>query len=565
MFGFGKKKPDVWDALYGPGAYAPAPARPQNDTVPVVAVTNLEPYRVSYDTGSKWQGGFGPTELLITDYWTLRQRSTQVFEKNMYARGIVRCLVENEVNVGMFLEAKPEELILGLQKGSLADWSETVETRFQLWADEAELCDQNELNSFGGLQQQIRLEALVAGDVLLTLRQDPRTKLPRIQIINGAKVQTPTGGGTPAAGNKITHGVEIDGSGRHVAFWVRQDDGTAKRLPAFGEKSGRRLAWLVYGTEKRVDDVRGKPLLSLVLQSLKEIDRYRDSVQLKATINSLVATYITKTQDKPGTRPFDRSATRKGTDVAIDTTGKPRRFEVAEQNPGIIIQELQVGEEPHAFPSNGTDEKFGDFEGAIIAGIAWHFRIPPESLVLSFRSNYSASQAATNEFKSHLELVQTNFAEHVNRPIYIEWLISQVLAGKVEAEGLIGAWGDPSKYDIFGAWVASDWFGIVKPAIDAARLVAGDKMALEEGLTSRAKVARERYGTKYSRNIRTLELENIQLAKAMAPIAALLALQKAASLGTAVDAAHAEIFDVEPTEPATQGDPKEPADTSKEN
>src|SRR6202012_36186 len=163
--------------------------------------------------------------------------------------------------------------------------------------DEAELCDQNELKSFGALQQQIRLESLVAGDVLVLLRQDARTKLPRIQMINGAKVQTPMGGGTPAKGNKIKNGVEIDPSGRHVAFWVTQEDGSAQRLPAFGEKSGRRLAWLVYGTEKRVDDVRGKPLLSLVLQSLREIDRYRDSVQLKATINSLVATYITKTKD----------------------------------------------------------------------------------------------------------------------------------------------------------------------------------------------------------------------------------------------------------------------------
>lgn len=558
MFGFGKKKRDVYDALFGKDSAESVDPGP-----PVVAVTGLEPYRWSYDTGAKWQGGFGPTELIITDYWTLRARSTQVFEKNMYARGIVRALVENEINVGLFLEAKPEELILGKAKDSLADWSETVENRFQLWANEAELCDQNELKSFGALQQQIRLEALVAGDVLVMLRQDPRTKLPRLQLINGSNVQTPTGGGKPATGNKITHGVEIDSGGRHVAFWVRQEDGTAQRLPAFGEKSGRRLAWLVYGTEKRVDDVRGKPLLSLVLQSLKEIDRYRDSVQLKATINSLVATYIEKTQDKPGSRPFDRAASRKGEDVTIDTQGKKRRFDISEQNPGIIIQELQVGEKVVASPSNGTDEKFGEFEGSILAGIAWHFRIPPESLLLSFRSNYSASQAATNEFKSHIEMVQTTFAENVNRPIYIEWLIAQVLAGKIEADGLIGAWTDPSQYDTFGAWVACDWFGIVKPAIDAAKLVAGDKMAIEEGLTTRAKVSRERYGNKFSKVVAILERENAQIAKAMAPIAALLALQKAASLGTSLDAKQGEIFDVEPAAPVEPD--AEPPAPSKEN
>ena len=34
--------------------------------------------------------------------------------------------------------------------------------------------------------------------------------------------------------------------------------------------------------------------------------------------------------------------------------------------PGLILDELQVGETPQAFQSNGTDERFGDFEEAIV-------------------------------------------------------------------------------------------------------------------------------------------------------------------------------------------------------
>jgi len=108
-------------------------------------------------------------------------------------------MLANEINVGLFLEASPEEKLLGRARDSLSDWCEEIEIRFQLWANDPELCDQNELKSFGALQQQARLESLIAGDVLVVTRQDARTKMPRIQLINGANVQTPMGGGQAAA------------------------------------------------------------------------------------------------------------------------------------------------------------------------------------------------------------------------------------------------------------------------------------------------------------------------------------------------------------------------------
>ena len=39
-------------------------------------------------------------------------------------------------------------------------------------------------------------------------------------------------------------------------------------------------------------------MLSVILQSLKEIDRYRDATQRKAAINAILAMFIKKTQDK---------------------------------------------------------------------------------------------------------------------------------------------------------------------------------------------------------------------------------------------------------------------------
>lgn len=502
--------------------------------VPTVTMTDLgpasvvpAPVRYGYDDGSKFAGGFGDTQILLTDYWTLRARSSQLFETNLYARGIVRRFITNIINTGLHLEATPEESILGLEEDSLADWSELVENRFGIWARTPWLCDQRELSSFGALQALAFMEALIAGDVLAVLRQDPRTGLPRLQLISGGAVQTPLEAGplgTLANGNRVVHGIEIDRQGRHVGFWVRQPDlnginAIAKRIPAWGEKSGRRLAWMIYATDKRLDDVRGKPILSLVLQSLREIDRYRDSTQRKAVINSMLAMFIKKGEEKMGTMPITGGAIRRGTVTTQDASGTPRSFRVAEHIPGLVLDELQHGEEPHAFPSHGTDEKFGSFEEAIVQGVAWALETPPEILRLAFSSNYSASQAAINEYKMFLNRVRSQFGDEFCAPIYQEWLVSEVLAQRISAQGLIEAWRDPTQYDVFCAWVATEWAGQIKPAVDLSKLVRGYIEMVGQGFITRDRAARELTGTKFSKNAKRLKLENEQLAEANTALA----------------------------------------------
>lgn len=492
----------------------------ERSQIPTIGVSSLWPSQVHYryDDGNKFPGGFGPTQLLTTDYWTLRARSAQLFETNLYARGIIRRLVTNEINTGLHLEATPEEAILGFEEDALTDWSETVENRFHLWEKNPHLCDHFERCTFGSLQAQARMEALISGDVLVVLRQDRRTMLPRIQLIRGSAVRSPLNQ-KPRRGHRIRHGVELDAQDRQVAYWVVQKDRTWKRMPAVGEKSGRRLAWLIYGTEKRLDDVRGKPILSLVLQSLHEIDRYRDSVQRKAVINSMLAMFIKKTQDKPGTLPITGGAMRKGTVTTQEAGETPRSYNVAELIPGLVLDELQAGEEPHAFPSHGTDEKLGDFEEAIIQAVAWANETPPEILRLAFSNNYSASQAAINEFKIYLNRVRTFFGEEFCQPIYVDWLISEVLARRIVAERFLEAWRDRGLYDVFAAWISADWAGHIKPSTDIFKQARGYKLLIDEGLITRDRAARELTSTKYSKNAKKLRRENEALAAAREPVA----------------------------------------------
>lgn len=497
----------------------------------VSAVDDLDPFAYSGQTafapwensiydGGKFFGGFGATQIQHVDYWTLRARSAQLFNENLYARGLIRRLVTNEINTGLTPEAAPDEQVIGVAEDSLNDWTETVETRFGIWGKTPELCDWKHTSTFGAIQRAARAEALISGDALVVLRQSQRAKLPMVQLVSGNKVQTPLGDQVNLRkGHVIRHGVEFDATGRVAAHWVKQDDGSSKRIPAYGEKSGRRISWLVFGTDKRLDDVRGQPLLSLVLQSLKEIDRYRDSAQRKAVINSVLAMFIEKTEDKAGTLPVTGGAVRRDKATTTDSDGKKRSFNIANQIPGLVMEELQTGEKPVGFHSQGTDVNFGTFEEAIIQAVAWANEIPPEILRLAFSNNYSASQAAINEFKIYLNKVWADWGETFCSPIYVEWLLSETLLQKISAPSLLESWRNPQKYDVFGAWVSVDWYGSIKPSTDMLKQAKGSKLLVAEGWSTNAREARITTGTKFSKNIKRLKRENEQKVEAARPLA----------------------------------------------
>jgi lambda family phage portal protein len=513
-----------------------------NDLGAYAGQTSYSDFDLSIYDGSKFAGGFGETQIQHIDYWTLRKRSAQLFNENHYARGLIRRLVTNEINTGLTPEASPDEAILGLEEDSLNDWTELVENRFLLWGKSPNICDWYKRSTFGALQREARMEALIEGDVLVVLRMNQITKLPQVQLVKGGAVQTPYNTDfNLKKDHNIEHGVELDKFRRHVAYWVLQDDGSFKRLPAYGEKSGRKLAWLVYGSDKRLDDVRGQPILSIVLQSLKEIDRYRDSAQRKAVVNSVLAMFIKKNSDKPGSLPMTGAAVRRDSISVSDSSasGVARKFNVAQYGPGMVIDELQEGEEPVLKGGDGTDINFQRFEEAILHSVAWANEIPPEILMLAFSNNYSASQAAINEFKIYLNKIWSDFGEQLCTPIYVEWLVSQVLIGKVKSQSLLESWRDQTKHDIFASWTSVDWYGSIKPSTDMLKQAKGSKMLVDEGWSTNARESRITTGTKFSKNIKRLKRENELKVEAIKPI---LQLKEDAELKENLQVAQQELL-----------------------
>ncbi len=468
--------------------------------------------------GEKYAGGLGPVPVLFTDYWALRQRSATFFKTNPYARGIIRRLVTNVINTGLALEADPTIGLVPLSEDEAAEWSIDVEDRFHSWGALPQVCDWARTNTFGEIERNAYREALIEGDVLVIEHHNTQTQLPSIELVGGSLVTSPLDLTKLAKGNTVEYGVELNARREHVAYYVLQADLKHKRIPAKG-KNGRKLAWLYYATDKRHDDVRGEPLLSVIMQSISEIDKYRDSTQRKATINAMLAMFFYQSSDgkAPNSRPVSAGATRRVSGSAPLSDGSEYKYNMASNVPGVTYEFLPPGMEPKGFTADGTDEKFGEFEGAILRGVAWCLEMPKSVLEMVFSNSYSASRGEIKEFNMFLGASRNRYADAFTRPIYRSWLVAQVLTRRIQAAGLLEAWRNPMRFEEFAAWTNSNWFGAVKEAVDVVKEVNGQVAMADNGYTTNSVASRQLSGSRFYSNIKRVERENKLKADAMRP------------------------------------------------
>lgn len=484
------------------------------DQLPSASAGNYDaPYEFAQLNGDKFIGGYGTTQLHLIDYWSLRHRSIQLYNENLYASGLINRFITNIINTGLTLEAKPVAGILGINQETLNQWTDDVEARFTMYCNNPQMVDYYGEKTLSQLQTQRELQALVEGDVLVVYHFDNRTKLPKIQLISSNCVQSPLDGdGGVADGHYVEHGVEFDKNHKEVAYHVLKNDGEYARFPRVGARSGRVVANLYRPGKRLMGQSRGMPLIGNVLQSLREIDRYRDSVQRKALTTSFLALAVEKDADTIGAKPLASAASRASN---ISSNDGSYNLNLKNFNPGVFIDDMPAGHKIKLMGSDGTDLSFGDFEAAIINSVAWSKGMPPEILKMAFGSNYAASKQATAEFNMFLDTERENTTTTNDKPLYNQWLYAEVIKGSIQAQGLLQAWNDPNQYALVGAWTQSDWSGSVKLNADFVKEVQGWTNAIESGLATHEMASKALFGRKNNLIMTQLMHENAKKADVM--------------------------------------------------
>ena len=404
--------------------------------------------------GEKTLGELGTVIRSIPDFKRLRIRMYDAYTKIDTVKIIASKFFYWTIGSGLKLQAEPNRDVLASEgiindSSVYAEFQKIVESRFMVYAN-SKNADFKQEKNLHELALDFYQGAFLGGDNLVITRFTDSG--PNVQFISGEFIESP-GIDTDFydqaknAGNTIQFGIEIDKSGKHIAYFVRTatQDGVDKfeRIEAYGAKSKKRLAWLISGKKISPDHLRAVPEMSQSLEKINKLDRYVEAAVNKAENGAKIVYSIEHEEFSTGESPTERMIAQKRGDMVtpLYNEGNNRVLtdglanQITETSNGTAYNMTQ-GAHLKSFESS-IETNVPDFHNTIFKQISAGSDVPPEVAMQSYDSNYSASRAAINSFGYIISINRQDFANKFYIPFYKLWLEHQILTKKILAPGYI--------------------------------------------------------------------------------------------------------------------------------
>jgi len=441
-----------------------------------------EPY-----TGEKNLDQLGPIKNYVIDHAALAARSRQFYVESEVAKTIVDRFTLWIVGSGLKLQAEPATDVLAAEgvNEDARQVANLVEPYWRLFTNSATTSHNKEKN-LHEIANEATKTAMLSGDCLIIgrLRGNNLT----FQAVDGQFLRNPNGLPNETKlknNNRVISGVEVNAAGRHVAYHVADSDnyyGT-KRIEAYGRQTKLRFAWLITGVKYRNSDVRGIPVLSATLESLKKLDRYKEATVGAAEEQSKIAYQITHETGSGEQNVFAQKLTdavdldrNSGDDLASSYEGKDLESKVAGTAEKQAVN-MPEGSEIKPMQNGNGQTQFKEFYHTQIEMICAAAGIPYEVAVMMYNSNYSASRAALKDWEHTLSNWQNHLANNFYYPVYKLWLIKRVIENKIQLPAFLNALLAGNE-EISEAYCKARWVGKSVPHIDPVKEVEAVRRAL---------------------------------------------------------------------------------------
>jgi lambda family phage portal protein len=343
------------------------------------------------------------------------------------------------------------------------------------------------MQNFGGIQNLAFRTAHESGDAMVLTPMFARRGSQfrtKVQVIEADRVSTPF---DVLDSPTMRNGVEIGKThGDPIRYWIRDahpGDYTSAvngqefmkwtSRSAFGRTTGRRNAWLLY-ERLRPGQHRGQPYFSVVLEQLKQLERYTDS-ELAASVIGGSFTVFVESESGQGLAPLAstpfgvgaqvQDTVNTGTDIGLDY--------------GAIV-DLAPGEKISTANPSRPNQAFGDFVRSVLEQIGVGLGIPFELLIKHFTASYSAARAALLEAWKYFLWKRKWFAQNFCQPIYEAVMTEAALQGRLPVRNVL------TNPQVFRAVTGASWIGPAQGQVDPLREAKALTEKLSNGVTSLA-------------------------------------------------------------------------------
>lgn len=430
----------------------------------------------------------------VYDLAALRARSADLCRNNPIARGAVNRRVQKTIGVGLTVHPAIDRDLLGLSDDEADAWEREVKALFDKVAGSTDL-DVRRTETFYGLQELAFRSSCERGEVFALLPLRPRRGTLcdlRVQLVEADRVTNPhymfdtfdrmAGIAVDVDGAPVSYSIETTPSWLNVQrTWME--------VPAFGPKSGRPNVLHVY-KQQRVADKRGIPMLSPVIDTLKQITRYTEAELMATVISSFYTVFIKSLtgDDDPVGGLVDGES-----EPADGAQAKP--LPPMKMGPGMI-NTLAEGEDISTADPNRPNPNYEPFVNAHIRQIGMAVDTPYEVLVQHFSASYSAARAALIEMWDAVLTWRSWFAARFCQPIWEEWLAEMVASGRIAAPGFFAS------EELRRAWCAALWIGAAMPQIDPVKETDAAAKKIKNGLSTMERESRALNGSDWEKNFR---------------------------------------------------------------
>lgn len=346
----------------------------------------------------------------------------------------------------------------GIQPAARHPNAATRKALNQYFADWCSRADAEGRTDFAGLQVAIANSMVVAGEAVVLISETadgPRLRILPPELLDESKTAE------LGEGQSIFSGIELDATGRRVAYWIIQ------------EKPGGVLQ--TFAPPVRVDaesvlhvakalapgQLRGVSWLAPVVLGASDFDKLCDALLKGAQVSAMMCGFLTD----------------------LNGTGEPFDGETPSMEPGALVR----------LP-NGTDVKLntpqqaqqmGEFIRMNLRQLAAGLGLPDHLLSGDLTgANYSSLRAGLLPFRQRVEQIQyTVLVPQFLAPVWRAVILHGILSGDLDAKDFEA---NPETY------LRADWLPPAFMQVDPMKAVQADVAELEAGLTSRRKLVAAR-------------------------------------------------------------------------